>query len=117
MLVGVVSALERVGREAGMTTQQNLLEINDTTLSPRSAWPIQYLDYNDNIALYQKPPEPFTALHIANTPNSPNCPVTDGFLDALAAVHVWGYWSAFNIDLATVKSALPVTDHLGKPCN
>ncbi len=117
VLVGVVSALERVGREAGMTTQQNLLEINDTTLSPRSAWPIQYLDYNDNIALYQKPPEPFTALHIANTPNSPNCPVTDGFLDALAAVHVWGYWSAFNIDLATVKSALPVTDHLGKPCN
>ncbi len=95
-LVAVVAYAERAGRLAGMTTQSGRIEINDATLYPRSAWPIQYLDNKNNNApmLYAKPNAPVTSLSV--------------FFNTLGMVHVWGYWSAFNMEPASVSNALPV---------
>jgi hypothetical protein len=80
-----------VGSQAGMTTQKNKIKISDATL-----WPIQYPDNkNGNQAKYlQKPTTPITSLN--------------DFMEALAVIHVWGYYSAYNIDPATIKNIVSV---------
>jgi hypothetical protein len=93
LLVAAVFYAEMSGNLAGMTMQNNKIEINDTTLSPVTAWPIQYLK-NNQLSFFQKPPTPITDIN--------------SFFDALGIVHVWGYFSAFNIDLASIKDGLPV---------
>ncbi len=95
-LVGAILYAEMAGNLAGMTRQSNLIEINDKTLSPATAWPIQYLNskQNNQLDYFQKPATPITDMN--------------DFFGDIGTVHVWGYFSAFNIDLATIKDALPV---------
>ena len=90
-LLGAVAYAYTVGSQAGMTTQKNTNKISDTTL-----WPIQYPDNkNSNQAKYlQKPTTPITSV--------------SDFIEALAVIHVWGYYSAYNIDPATIKNIMSV---------
>jgi len=90
-LLGAVAYAYTVGSQAGMTTQKNKIKISDATL-----WPIQYPDNkNGNQAKYlQKPTTPITSLN--------------DFMEALAVIHVWGYYSAYNIDPATIKNIVSV---------
>jgi hypothetical protein len=95
-LTSAIYYAQMSGRLAGMTRQKNLIEINDTTLSPATAWPIQYLNskQNNQLEYFQKPTPPITDIR--------------SFFGDIGTVHVWGYFSAFNIDLAAIKDALPV---------
>ena len=90
-LLGAVAYAYTVGSQAGMTTQKNKIKISDATL-----WPIQYPDNkNGNQAKYlQKPTTPITSVN--------------DFIEALAVIHVWGYYSAYNIDPATIKNIVSV---------
>lgn len=95
-LAAVIFYAEMSGNLAGMTRQKNIIEINDKTLSPATAWPIQHLNnkQNNQVEYFQKPTTPITDIN--------------DFFGAIGMVHVWGYFSAFNIDLASIKDALPV---------
>jgi hypothetical protein len=95
-LTAAIYYAETSGAMAGMTRQKNLIEINDNTLSPATAWPIQYLNskQNNQMDYFQKPATPITDIR--------------SFFGSIGTVHVWGYFSAFSIDLATIKDALPV---------
>ncbi|MEI6263217.1 MAG: hypothetical protein WCR46_25430, partial [Deltaproteobacteria bacterium] len=90
-LLSAVAYAYTAGSQAGMTTQKNTIKISDTTL-----WPIQYPDNkNGNQAKYlQKPTTPITSVN--------------DFIEALAVIHVWGYYSAYNIDPATIKNIMSV---------
>ena len=90
-LLGAVAYAHTVGSQAGMTTQKNTIKINDATL-----WPIQYPDNKNSnqTKSLQKLTTPITSVN--------------DFASALGIIHVWGYYSAYNIDLATIKNIMSV---------
>ena len=90
-LLDAVAYAHTVGSQAGMTTQKNTIKINDATL-----WPIQYPDNKNSnqTKSLQKLTTPITSVN--------------DFASALEIIHVWGYYSAYNIDLATIKNIMSV---------
>ncbi|SMF94633.1 Lipase (class 3) [Methylomagnum ishizawai] len=96
-----VVAAQRLGDEAGMTSQRSKIEIKDNNARPPyAAWPVLTLDtgnFNQVVPYYM-----------------PDSPIQDlgTFFDAIGNIHTWGYTSAFGIQIQDIQDIFPLTQRI-----